>query len=406
MKSLKMPLLKEITLENLLSFGSQPTNIVLKNLNVIIGPNGSGKSNLFDAISLLKAAPNALTEPIRRGGGVYDWIWKGSNEVPGSNDLPTAVIEVITPPALSSKSPKDMDLRYKFAFTAYNQRFELVGESLENVAPYAKDLEDTYFYYRYNKKQAIINNVNNHKKNLKREDVDPEQSILSQRKDPDQYPELTWLGKQLSSIRIYREWSFGRRSVLRQPQSTDAPNDYLLEDCSNLGLILNKWRSNYKVKKRILELMSELYEGIEDIDVKLEGGTVQLFLVENEFMIPATRLSDGTLRFLCLLAILCDPNPSPLICIEEPELGIHTDIIPVIADLLKEAAKVTQIIVTTHSEALVDALSDTPESVLVCEKYEGSTQLKRLDANDLKEWLEKYSLGQLWRRGEIGGNRW
>ena len=193
---------------------------------------------------------------------------------------------------------------------------------------------------------------------------------------------------------------------MRQPQSTDAPNDYLLEDCSNLGLILNKWRSNYKVKKRILELMSELYEGIEDIDVKLEGGTVQLFLVENEFMIPATRLSDGTLRFLCLLAILCDPNPGPLICIEEPELGIHTDIIPVIADLLKEASKVTQIIVTTHSEALVDALTDTPESVLVCEKYDGSSQLRRLDANDLKEWLENYSLGQLWRRGEIGGNRW
>ena len=406
MTSFKMPLLKEIKLENLLSFGNQPTNVVLNNLNVIIGPNGSGKSNLFDAISLLKAAPNALTEPIRRGGGVYDWIWKGPNELLGSNELPTAVLEVITPPALSPKSPKDMDLRYKFAFTAYNQRFELVGESLENAAPYAESLDDTYFYYRYNNKQAIINNVNNRKRKLKREDVDPEQSILSQRKDPDQYPELTWLGKQLSSIRIYREWSFGRRSVLRQPQSTDAPNDYLLEDCSNLGLILNKWRSNYKVKKRILELMSELYEGIEDIDVKLEGGTVQLFLVENEFMIPATRLSDGTLRFLCLLAILCDPNPGPLICIEEPELGIHTDIIPVIADLLKEASRDTQIIVTTHSEALVDAFSDTPESVLVCEKYEGSTQLRRLEANELTEWLEKYSLGQLWRRGQIGGNRW
>jgi len=132
-----------------------------------------------------------------------------------------------------------MDLRYKIAFTASNQRFELVGECLENAAPYTKDLGDTYFYYRYNNKQAIINNVNNHKRTLKREDVDPEQSILSQRKDPDQYPELTWFGKQLSSIRIYREWGFGRRSVLRQPQSTDAPNDYLLEDCSNLGLILN-----------------------------------------------------------------------------------------------------------------------------------------------------------------------
>ena len=107
MQSFKMPLLKEIKLENILSFGSQPTNIVLNNLNVIIGPNGSGKSNLFDAISLLKAAPKALTEPIRRGGGVYDWIWKGSNELLGSNELPTAVLEVIyTPCTLIKKSER------------------------------------------------------------------------------------------------------------------------------------------------------------------------------------------------------------------------------------------------------------------------------------------------------------
>ncbi len=112
------------------------------------------------------------------------------------------------------------------------------------------------------------------------------------------------------------------------------------------------------------------------------------------------------MRFLCLLAILCHPSPPPLICIEEPELGIHTDIIPIIADLLKEASNRTQLIVTTHSEALVDELTQTPETVLVCEKREGRTRLQRLESKDLKVWLEKYSLGELWRKGEIGGNRW
>jgi predicted ATPase len=95
-----------------------------------------------------------------------------------------------------------------------------------------------------------------------------------------------------------------------------------------------------------------------------------------------------------------------LICIEEPELGIHSDIIPTIAKLLKEASKVTQIIVTTHSEVLVDELTETPESVLVCEKHEGSTQLRRLEKDLLEDWLKRYSLGELWRKGEIGGNRW
>ena len=395
MESYKTPLIKEIKLANLLSFGSQPTKLTLNNLNVIIGPNGSGKSNLIDAVSLLHAAPTALAVPIRKGGGIRDWLWRGAT------DIPTALLEVITPAA-----PKgNMDLRYQFAFTASNQRFELVDESLENIQPYANK-PDPYFYYHYQNNQPVINNINNQKRTLRREDVDPEQSILSQRKDPDQYPELTWLGKQFSAIRIYREWSFGRKAPLRQPQNVDAPNDYLAEDCSNLGLVLNKLRGNYKVKKRILDLMSEFYEGIDEFDVIVEGGTVQLFLQEEEFMIPATRLSDGTLRYLSLLAILCNPDLPPLICIEEPELGIHSDIIPTIAQLLKEASKVTQIIVTTHSEVLIDELTDTPESVLVCEKHEGSTQLKRLEKDLLKDWLERYSLGELWRKGEIGGNRW
>jgi predicted ATPase len=396
MKSLEPPLLKDIKLKNLLSFGSIPTKFTLNNLNVIIGTNGSGKSNLIDAISLLQAAPSALAVPIRKGGGVYDWIWKGAN---GS---PVALMEVITPHAPTNS----VDLRYQFSFTTSNQRFELVDERLENKEVTKPKQPEPYFYYRYQNNQPVLNNAQNHQRILKREDVDPEQSILSQRKDPDLYPELTWLGKQFEAIRIYREWSFGRKAILRQPQSADAPNDYLLDDCSNLGLVLNKLRGNFKAKKRIMELMSQFYEGIDDFDVKVEGGTVQLFFQEEEFMIPATRLSDGTLRFLCLLAILCNPNPSSLICIEEPELGIHTDIIPIIANLLIEASKVTQIIVTTHSDVLVDALTDTPESILVCEKHMGSTQLKRLKKDALKEWLVKYSLGELWRRGEIGGNRW
>ncbi len=396
MKSFKTPLIKEIKLINLLSFGDQPMKLALDSLNVIIGPNGSGKSNLIDAISLLQAAPTALAVPIRKGGGVRDWLWRGTDE------LPTASLEVITPPALGG----NMDLRYQVAFTASNQRFEIVDESLENSQPYA-DQTEPYFYYRYQNNHPVLNNIEKQKRTLKREEIDPEQSILSQRKDPDQLPELTWLGKQFADIRIYREWSFGRNALLRQPQSADAPNDYLAEDCSNLGLVLNKLRlMNNKVKKRILELMSEFYEGIEDFDVKVEGGTVQIFLQEGDFMVPATRLSDGTLRYLSLLAILCNPDPPPLICIEEPELGIHADIIPKLAKLLKEASQKTQVIVTTHSEVLVDELSDIPEAILVCEKHNGCTQLRRLEKDMLEVWLERYSLGELWRKGEIGGNRW
>ena len=113
----------------------------------------------------------------------------------------------------------------------------------------------------------------------------------------------------------------------------------------------------------------------------------------------------ATISF-CLLAILCDPDPPPLICIEEPELGLHPDILPNLADLLVEASKRTQLIVTTHSNILVDAMTERPEAVIVCEKHNGRTSLSRLERADLTMWLDKYRLGQLWMRGQLGGTRW
>ena len=76
------------------------------------------------------------------------------------------------------------------------------------------------------------------------------------------------------------------------------------------------------------------------------------------------------------------------------------------ADALRDAAERTQIIVTTHSTTLVDAFTDDPEAVLVCEKRDGCSSVRRLDAEHLTPWLEKYRLGSLWTSGEIGGNRW
>jgi predicted ATPase len=236
--------------------------------------------------------------------------------------------------------------------------------------------------------------------------MDPEESILAQRRDPDHYPGLTYLGQAFGQIKLYREWSFGRYTPPRLPQKADLPNDFLEESACNLGLVLNRLKREPKVKKQLLEAMRKLYEGVTDFDVIIEGGTVQVFFQEGNITVPATRLSDGTLRYLCLLAILCHPKPPPLVCIEEPELGLHPDILPTLSDLLRDASERCQLIVTTHSDVLVDALTDTPESVIVCEKHQGQSELRRLSKDELSDWLERYSLGELWRKGELGGNRW
>jgi predicted ATPase len=391
------PFIQRLQLNNILSFGSEGISLGLLPLNVLIGPNGYGKSNFMEAIALMRAAPRDYREVVRRGGGVREWLWKGAPEESGRMGW------VVANPVGS------LPLRHDLAFQAVGQNFELVQERVEfsqnNVCA------ETYeIFYLYAQGKALIRvqeRSGASYRPINPISLDRDRSILAQRRDPDSYPELAGLASNYERIRIYREWTFGRNAIFRVPQSADQPNDVLAEDFSNLGLFLNRLKTRHPVAARaILEGLTDLYDGLTDFNVLIEGGTVQVFFTEGEFVIPATRLSDGTLRYLCLLAILCDPNPPPLICIEEPELGLHPDVLPKLADHLLAASLRTQLIVTTHSDVLVDAMSERPESVVVCEKQDGATSMTRLAADELQAWLEKYRLGELWIRGELGGTRW
>ena len=407
-------LIRTIRLMNLLSFGPKTEETELLGLNVLIGPNGSGKSNLIEAISLLQACPRDLQAPLRAGGGVGEWIWKG-NPITEPAEVNVTV----------SYPPGPMAVRHSLSFTMVGQRFELADETIENERPSFG--EDFFYRYRYldgspavsvhmtsigelmrSSDDPLRRGAERKPRSLKREDIAPDQSVLSQRRDPNVYPEITYLGNEYGKLRLYRWWDTGLQSALRLPQKTDLPRDFLLEDGSNLWLVLNDLDAVSGMRATLTERLREFYEPITDFLFSLYGGVVQLLLRERDLRqpVPATRLSDGTLRYLCLLTILCHPSPPPLICIEEPEIGLHPDILPTVARLLVEASQRTQLIVTTHSEALVDALTDTPEAVVVCEKEEGSTTMRRLDRDALKEWLERYTLGQLWSKGELGGNRW
>ena len=396
-------IIRTIRLQKILSYGSWDAEFPLEPLNVLIGPNASGKSNLIEVLSLLAAAPTRdLQKPIRAGGGVRDWLWKGAPR------LSTAAVEVTVE---YSAGPR---LRYKLSFTETGSRFELRNEAVENERP-APGNKDPYFYYRYQDGNPVLNVFTKDTKEqprserrLTREDVKPDQSILSQRRDPDSYPELTYLADTFEQMRFYREWNLGRGTPTRLPQQADLPQDWLLQDASNLGLVLSNLLNRPPVKRRILDRLRAFYPYVEDVVATIVGGPVQIFFHEEglHYPVPATRLSDGSLRYLCLIAVLCHPDPPPVICIEEPEIGLHPDVIPEVAKLLIEASLRSQIFVTTHSDILVDALTETPDSVIVCEKSNGATKLRRLEATELSPWLERYRLGELWLRGDIGGNRW
>ena len=392
-----------IKLENILSFGPDAQELELRPLNVLIGPNGSGKSNLIEVIGLLGAAPRDITAPIREGGGGDNWIWRGE---PKATE---ARVEVVVEPRLSLVK-KNQRLRYSLAFGPAFLGIPILTEAIGEVEQAERGEDGSERYLARGSGKVVLRYRDESGKRSRRElspaDIKHDQSILSQLKDPFQYPELTFLGMALAGIHFYREWSFGRNTPPRLPQKADLPNHFLGEDGRNLGMVLNRLRGDPKAKNRFLVALRKLYQGIEDFHVHIEAGSVQVFLQEGNMTIPATRLSDGTLRYLCLLAILCHPTPPSVVCLEEPELGLHPDILPGLADLLREASERCQLIVTTHSDTLVDALTDTPESIVVCEKENGQTEMKRLDKDKLSHWLERYRLGELWTSGELGGNRW
>jgi len=394
-------LIREIKLCNLLSFGPNTQALELENLNVFIGPNGAGKSNLIEAIALMRSTPvpsqttsnSDILGVLRRGGGAPDWVWKGAKGQPASVEL------VINKP--DGKHP----LRHIFSFRGDEQFFQVYDEQVESDKPHLEHTK-TNSLYHFGNGHPVLNTALESQRKLVRASVNRQYSILAQRRDPELYPEITYLADTYERLRIYREWVFGRKTILREPQKTDMRNDRLEEDFSNLGMFLSRMRKTPKVKKEILEELRDLYDGLTDFEISVAGGSVEVYFTEGDFSIPATRLSDGTLRYLCLLAILCDPQPPPLICIEEPELGLHPDILPKLADLFVEASQKTQLIITTHSDVLVDAMTDRPEVVVVCEKHNGQTEMHRLRKDDLAAWLEKYRLGQLWTEGQIGGTRW
>ncbi|MFH1418836.1 MAG: AAA family ATPase [Planctomycetota bacterium] len=397
-------LLNDLQLKGFLSFGPESQPVELTNLNVLIGPNGVGKSNLIEAVELLHATPADFSNVIRLGGLPNDWIWHGDT---GAS---TARIETKLSPVNGTP-----ELRYGIEFTDSGGRLEIVDEVLEEVQKADPHAQDVRFYYRFqhgrpaiNMVQTIAHEVTQRKykqRTLKRENIDPQQSILSQKKDLELYPEVTTAGLRFKSIQIFREWGFGRSAALRSPQPANLPTDVLLPQLVNLGLVLNDLEHR-AAWTRFNELMGKFLPRYKRLSTKVSAGSVQVYLHEDGLSapVPATRLSDGTLRFLALLAILLNPESASLICIEEPELGLHPDAMSLLAELLVEASEKTQLIVTTHSDVLVSELTEHAESVLVCDYLENGTTLQRLEAEKLAFWLEKYRLGEVWRLGKVGGN--
>ncbi|HTU46239.1 MAG TPA: AAA family ATPase [Bryobacteraceae bacterium] len=376
-----------LALKNVLSFRNL-TSLALHELNIVIGPNGAGKSNLIDAISLLQALPNNPNNFLASRGGPNDWIWRG-RPAPDRPARLTCVFEV-----------EHRQLLYELVFSAVQNSLNIQSETLRP----AKGVNRKSGYMDRSGSKIAIGDIDAANPRQMTGTINATESALAVYRNPSDPTPLTQMARAFGEMRVYRDFRTGSEDGARSGIASAAPKHPLDLSGSNLALVLQEMDFHGSLKE-VKSYLGRLSANFEDVKIRLEGGIAQLYVTEKGAgRVSAPRLSDGTLKFLCLMAVLFDHAPAPLVCIEEPEVGLHPDALRLVADALRSASKRMQLIVTTHSSALIDYFSDQPECIIVCEKgFDGSTKFKRLRGDRLEEWLQDYTLGDLWRRGEVGG---
>jgi predicted ATPase len=295
--------LQQLSIEGLLSFG-QKTDFEFGRLNLLVGPNGSGKSNLLSCIRILRLAPFDIQEAFN-DSGFEEWLYKGD-----SSRGPSAYLEINANPIGNYER-----ILHRFVFSL--QQNSRVG--LEEVISSSEESEQKQIYfigsYHAGGTLTIVGTRQRRKnRDLSDAEYNPFASILSQIRDVGQYPEITHLSGLYAQFRIYSEWTFGRNSNLREATPTNRTTTILSEAMDDLALTLNGLERT-SAHDAIRRLLRELKETYVDYITRVLFGRVGLELIESPFEkpLPAMRLSDGTLRFLALAAILFQLQPPPVI---------------------------------------------------------------------------------------------
>lgn len=392
-----------LKLQNFLSFDNDGVDLELQPLNVLIGPNGSGKSNFLHAIRLLHCLPNGAKSFVTQGQSAIDYVWKGGD----ADDYISLDAWIRRSDWLQHEATQ-----YHHAMLLFPFRNDLVFLK-EHVVVESGGVGP--IWQQDGREVGALRNVEVLDADGKRRVEHRFEKLDDKDRGGESattasyglVPFLNALTDAYNDMRIYGTQSFGIDAPPRKSQSTDLDQTALFDDSSNLPNVIEALQHQTQIMSRMNSYLQDFYPNAIRLVTGLAGNQVQLFLVEKGLKqtIPATRLSDGTIRFLCMLALLLHPDPPKVITLEEPELGLHPDVIRLVAKLLVEASVRCQIFVTTHSEVLVSALSDHAEAILICEKEDKGTQVRRLDSEQLAPWLKKYSLGELWMSGEIGGVR-
>jgi len=368
-------------------------DLKLKPLNVLIGANGCGKTTLLDVFSLLSASASGdLNKTISEYGGVpQNLIALNSVSGEGARFIRFELDKFV---------PDFAPLKYAISLKPRGTSYEIPDELLTMQRDPNKPEPQKYI-------ELIHGHVSYfdpaQKKLLRPEwDYDPVESALSQ--VPNMFQEPESFRKGLASSTHYHVLDVGRRAPVRLPQpmrEAKLPG----KDGEDLVSCLYWMREADPDRFEIIEDTLRVgFPGFERLNFPpVAAGTLAMTWKEKGTTHPffMHQLSEGTLRFLWLVALLYSPGLTEVTLLDEPEVSLHPELLSILAECLREASNRTQLIVATHADRLVRFLN--PEEVVTVDLEEdGTSTFTRADELELEAWLEEYTLDEVWQHGHMG----
>jgi len=371
-------------------------------LNVIIGPNATGKSNLLRLLELISvSARGGLPKYVQRWGGMDALAWDGRAE--------QIAFTVKGTPVEEQRDPKKDSLTYEVIMRRlgkggfYTIAHELLGnfyqvETGQRSEPF-KLLERRDL-------RGVVFDENDRRLTVPSESVIEDETLLSLAAGPFSHNRfIPPFRGELAAWCVYHDLHVNADAGIRQPLVTRREKRVEADGQNLVSVLHTLYEDDREFKNDTDTAMRAAFGDDYDelafppaADQRIQLGLKWKSLRRAQ---PAGELSDGTLRFLLLLAVLASPTPAPVIALDEPETGLHPSMLPIIAEHAVDASRRAQVIFTTHSPQFLDAFHDTKPTTTVTKWTGGATSLKKLTGEALDYWLREYSLGALFRSGEL-----
>lgn len=339
--------------------------VTLRPMNVLIGGNGIGKTNFISAFELIRDIYDRnLQNYVLRKGGANGLLYNGS------------------------KTTSQMLLGLEFEHNGNRNRFKIALQEAQDRL-FVRQIRTSYLYDGKWYDQIHGENMN-------------EATI-----DKDESGQAFYVGPLLQQFDIYHFHDTGDHSPMKGFADL-YDNRKLNRDGSNIAPFLyyikQKHPNCLQRIERMVTSVSPFFESFVLEPNRLNTNTIRLEWRQkgtSDIVFGAHQLSDGSLRFICLAALLMQPEPPQTILIDEPELGLHPLAINKLCAMLKKASSKSQIIVSTQSTNVVDNFE--ADDIIVADRQDNASVFKRLDKKELESWLDVYSLGEIWEKNLVGG---